>query len=223
MSRVQTCQVSVGANTSRAHRATPIDVNARSTPSTASLTSPTGAMSPPPGVHPGGHPASDAMYGTTTAADATIDERYFSLYAKGKTPPGSSTPAAEARDAGDDAPQRKWNHLPVDSIRAEFPALTDANHDGWAFMENAGGSQVPRRVADAMHHYMCNNYVQLGAGYPHSDRADATRAQGAPAREDVRRGAAVLRGGAGFKSSSLAARRRSCSRRSRRASTCSTR
>lgn len=25
-----------------------------------------------------------------------------------------------------------------------------------------------------MHHYMCNNYVQLGAGYPHSDRADAT-------------------------------------------------
>ena len=132
-------------------------------------------MSPPPGVHPGGHPASDAMYGTTTAADATMNERYFSLYAKGKTPPGSSTPAAEARDAGDDAPpHRKWNHLPLDSIRAEFPALTDANHDGWAFMENAGGSQVPRRVADAVHHYMCNNYVQLGAGYPHSDRADAT-------------------------------------------------
>ena len=25
-----------------------------------------------------------------------------------------------------------------------------------------------------MRHYMCNNYVQLGAGYPHSDRADAT-------------------------------------------------
>ena len=39
------------------------------------------------------------MYGTTTAADATMNERYFSLYAKGKTPPGSSTPAAEARDA----------------------------------------------------------------------------------------------------------------------------
>jgi selenocysteine lyase/cysteine desulfurase len=29
-------------------------------------------------------------------------------------------------------------------------------------------------VADAVRHYMCNNYVQLGAGYPHSDRADAT-------------------------------------------------
>ena len=37
-----------------------------------------------------------------------------------------------------------------------------------------GGSQVPGRVADAVRHYMCNNYVQLGAGYPHSDRADAT-------------------------------------------------
>ena len=29
-------------------------------------------------------------------------------------------------------------------------------------------------MADAVRHYMCNNYVQLGAGYPHSDRADAT-------------------------------------------------
>ena len=109
------------------------------------------------------------MYGTTTAADATMNERYFSLYAKGKTPPGSSTPAAEARDAGDDAPQRKWNHLPVDSIRAEFPALTDANHDGWAFMENAGGSQVPRRVADAMQKLLAKNPAETFLIEGHTD------------------------------------------------------
>lgn len=42
------------------------------------------------------------------------------------------------------------------------------------FMENAGGSQVPTVVADAMHSYMLNSYAQLGAGYPLSTRATQT-------------------------------------------------
>ena len=42
-------------------------------------------MVPPPGVNPGGHAASDAMYGDTTAADTVMNQRFYSLYAKGKT------------------------------------------------------------------------------------------------------------------------------------------
>lgn len=46
--------------------------------------------------------------------------------------------------------------------RAAFPALAGR----FAFLENAGGSQVPAVVADRMHDYMTRTYVQLGAGYP---------------------------------------------------------
>ncbi|RYG34299.1 aminotransferase class V-fold PLP-dependent enzyme [bacterium] len=56
------------------------------------------------------------------------------------------------------------------TLRAQFPALrTD-----WALLENAGGSQVPEEVAEAVRRYMLRSYVQLGAGYPASQRADAT-------------------------------------------------
>jgi cysteine desulfurase family protein (TIGR01976 family) len=61
--------------------------------------------------------------------------------------------------------------LPVlpsrDAVRSWFPSLSS----GFAFLENAGGSQVPAVVADAIREYMLSNYVQLGAGYPLSDRA----------------------------------------------------
>lgn len=40
-----------------------------------------------------------------------------------------------------------------------------------AFMENAGGSQVPKVVVDAMCRYMKYSYAQLGAGYEMSERA----------------------------------------------------
>ncbi|MGV3613744.1 MAG: cysteine desulfurase-like protein [Fimbriimonas sp.] len=53
-------------------------------------------------------------------------------------------------------------------VRAWFPALqTD-----FAFLENAGGSQVPACVADAVRDYMLTSYVQLGAGYPYANEAD---------------------------------------------------
>ncbi|CAN5681715.1 cysteine desulfurase-like protein [soil metagenome] len=56
------------------------------------------------------------------------------------------------------------------TLRAQFPALRSE----WALLENAGGSQVPQGVADAVRDHMMNDYVQLGAGYPASDRATET-------------------------------------------------
>ena len=58
----------------------------------------------------------------------------------------------------------------LDAIRARFPALAGST----VLLENAGGSQVPGEVADAIRRYMLEDYVQLGAGYPMSDRATAT-------------------------------------------------
>jgi cysteine desulfurase family protein (TIGR01976 family) len=56
-----------------------------------------------------------------------------------------------------------------DAVRSWFPSLGS----GFAFLENAGGSQVPGCVADAIREYMLSTYVQLGAGYPLSVRATA--------------------------------------------------
>ncbi|MCH2162216.1 MAG: cysteine desulfurase-like protein [Phycisphaerales bacterium] len=58
----------------------------------------------------------------------------------------------------------------IDAIRDAFPALTGDT----ILLENAGGSQVPRCVADRIRDHFLNDYVQLGAGYPMSDRATAT-------------------------------------------------
>lgn len=52
-------------------------------------------------------------------------------------------------------------------IRAQFPALAGDT----VYLENAGGSQVPAVVADRMRDYMLGSYVQVGAGYPLSQRA----------------------------------------------------
>lgn len=62
------------------------------------------------------------------------------------------------------------NVVPMDrqSVRSWFPALGR----GFAFLENAGGSQVPGVVAEAVRDYMLESYVQLGAGYPAANRAD---------------------------------------------------
>ncbi len=52
-------------------------------------------------------------------------------------------------------------------MRAEFPALAS----GFVFLDNAGGSQVLRRVADRIHDYLLTTSVQLGASYAVSQRA----------------------------------------------------
>ncbi len=52
-------------------------------------------------------------------------------------------------------------------IRAHFPALAGDK----IFLENAGGSQIPKVVADRIYDYMVTTYVQLGAGYELSQSA----------------------------------------------------
>ncbi|KQT64458.1 MULTISPECIES: cysteine desulfurase-like protein [unclassified Aureimonas] len=66
--------------------------------------------------------------------------------------------------------------LDVDFARSQFPGLSSP----WAFMDNAGGSQVLRRVADRMHEHLLNAAVQTGASYAPSQ--ETTRRVGA-ARE----------------------------------------
>jgi len=51
-------------------------------------------------------------------------------------------------------------------IRSQFPSLSE----DVVYLENAGGSQVPAVVADSIRDYMLSSYVQLGAGYPLSQR-----------------------------------------------------
>lgn len=58
----------------------------------------------------------------------------------------------------------------IASIRGLYPALAGPT----ILLENAGGSQVPGFVADAVRHHLLHDCVQLGAGYPASDRATAT-------------------------------------------------
>jgi selenocysteine lyase/cysteine desulfurase len=74
---------------------------------------------------------------------------------------------ARARDGGlvtiDVTPELR------DRIRSAFPALAGDT----VFLENAGGSQVPAVVAERIRDYMVSSYVQLGAGYPLSQRATA--------------------------------------------------
>ncbi|MCO5297791.1 MAG: aminotransferase class V-fold PLP-dependent enzyme [Fimbriimonadaceae bacterium] len=58
----------------------------------------------------------------------------------------------------------------IDQVRARFPGLQTP----FAFLENAGGSQLPDSVIAAMDAYFRTSFVQLGAAYPASDRATET-------------------------------------------------
>ncbi|MEO7255375.1 MAG: aminotransferase class V-fold PLP-dependent enzyme, partial [Casimicrobium sp.] len=51
--------------------------------------------------------------------------------------------------------------LNIASLRSEFPALTN----DCVYLDNAGGSQVLKRVADRIHDYLLRSSVQLGASY----------------------------------------------------------
>jgi cysteine desulfurase family protein (TIGR01976 family) len=59
------------------------------------------------------------------------------------------------------------NSLNLDRIRSEFPALAG----DFAYLDNAGGSLVLRRVADRVRDYLLTSSVQLGASYAHSQAA----------------------------------------------------
>ncbi|HVO03689.1 MAG TPA: aminotransferase class V-fold PLP-dependent enzyme [Candidatus Cybelea sp.] len=57
--------------------------------------------------------------------------------------------------------------LNIDFVRAQFPPLRDA----WVFLENAGGSYVPRQVIDRATEYMSDSQVQPNWDFPSSQRA----------------------------------------------------
>jgi cysteine desulfurase family protein (TIGR01976 family) len=52
----------------------------------------------------------------------------------------------------------------IAAIRSEFPAL----QNNFVFLDNAGGSQVLKRVADRIYDYLTTTSVQLGASYANS-------------------------------------------------------
>src|ERR1700722_10563620 len=70
--------------------------------------------------------------------------------------------------------------FPVHELRAQFPALQQ-NPD-FIFLENAGGSQVPQSVVDAVVRHLVDFNVQRMAKYRHSAGVDRNLAE---ARESV--------------------------------------
>ena len=74
----------------------------------------------------------------------------------------------------DEARESRFPPLTPARVRALFPAVSDERlSQGFAFFENAGGSQAPAFVAEAIHEHVLRGFAQLGAGYPQSARADA--------------------------------------------------
>jgi selenocysteine lyase/cysteine desulfurase len=63
------------------------------------------------------------------------------------------------------------HHLPA--IRSLFPGLSPNLSSGTIMLDNAGGSQLPRCVIDAMREYMEKSFVQLHGDYPLSKCATA--------------------------------------------------
>lgn len=68
--------------------------------------------------------------------------------------------------------------LPVDQVRAAFPAL----REDFIFFDNAAGAQSPKAVLDAVADHLLHRNVQRGGRYKHSQEVDATIAR---ARESV--------------------------------------
>lgn len=63
--------------------------------------------------------------------------------------------------------------LDIDFARSQFPALDS----GWAFFDNAGGSQVLKTVAERVSDYLLTTSVQTGASYQVSRQATARLAE----------------------------------------------
>jgi cysteine desulfurase family protein (TIGR01976 family) len=67
-------------------------------------------------------------------------------------------------------PASSHNQFPVDEIRKLFPAIQKAGD--FIFLENAGGSQVPQTVVDAVTQHLVDFNVQRMAKYQHSQGVD---------------------------------------------------
>ena len=82
---------------------------------------------------------------------------------------------AEARgrkpEAGDPIPGSRF---PIPGVRAQFPALERVyNGHPVAYFDGPGGTQVPRRVVDAMAEYLYHHNANTHWSYPTSAETDA--------------------------------------------------
>src|SRR4051812_49961596 len=67
--------------------------------------------------------------------------------------------------------------IPVQDIRAQFPALARTHHDlPVAYFDGPGGTQVPRVVVDAMADYLLHHNANTHWAYPTSAETDAALA-----------------------------------------------
>ena len=68
----------------------------------------------------------------------------------------------------------------LDRVRAAFPALARrvGSHPA-AYLDGPGGTQVPRRVADAMADYLLHHNANTHWNYPTSEETDASPRRGA--------------------------------------------
>ena len=68
---------------------------------------------------------------------------------------------------------RRADAVPVEEIRAHFPALKRAHEGhGVAYFDGPGGTQVPREVAEAMSDYLFNHNANTHWAYPTSAETD---------------------------------------------------
>jgi cysteine desulfurase family protein (TIGR01976 family) len=75
--------------------------------------------------------------------------------------------------------------LDLTQIRAEFPSLTQTvNGHPAAFLDGPGGTQVPRRVIDAIANYLRGDNANTGGAYATSRRTDAMIAEARSAMAD---------------------------------------
>jgi cysteine desulfurase family protein (TIGR01976 family) len=66
-------------------------------------------------------------------------------------------------------PSERTPAFPIDRVRSQFPALSTAD----IFLDNPGGTQVPRRVIEAVSNGMSGAASNLGGYFQASRRADA--------------------------------------------------
>ena len=68
--------------------------------------------------------------------------------------------------------------LDIKYVREQFPGLKNE----WVFFDNAGGSQILKKVVDKISDYYYTNNVQLGGSYDVSKQAANALLQG---RQDI--------------------------------------
>ena len=78
------------------------------------------------------------------------------------------------------------NIMPVEEIRAQFPALK-RRESGYpvAYFDGPGGTQVPRPVVEAINDYLYHHNSNTHWGYPTSNETDATIRNGRAALADL--------------------------------------